>query len=104
MRAVLAKKFIACAIEINSPVTMHAMSSQRNRLVLLLFYQFLADALAFELGEVIDEEFAFEVVHFVLDADREQTICIHFKDMPLVVEGADTDFGGAVDRFVKARY
>ena len=54
--------------------------------MLLLFNQFLANAGSFHFGEVVDEEFAFEVIHFVLDADGEEAFGVHFERLTVLVQ------------------
>ena len=40
-----------------------------------LFLKFRLDALLLEAREIVDENFTLEVIHFVLDADREEFLC-----------------------------
>src|SRR6267143_2869326 len=40
-----------------------------------LFLKFRLDALLLEARQIVDEHFALEVIHFVLDADREEFLC-----------------------------
>ena len=40
-----------------------------------LFLKFRLDALLLEARQIVDEDFALEVIHFVLDADREEFLC-----------------------------
>jgi hypothetical protein len=44
--------------------------------------QLALDAFALEAGEVFDEDLAFEVVHLVLDADRQQVVGRISKGLP----------------------
>src|ERR1700679_1036873 len=46
-----------------------------------LFFQPPANQLAFEFGEVVDEQLAFEVIHLVLDAHSQQPVGLHFKGL-----------------------
>src|SRR6266853_3967348 len=40
-----------------------------------LFLKFRLDALLLEARQIVDEDFALEVIHFMLDADREEFLC-----------------------------
>src|SRR6266566_8699855 len=40
-----------------------------------LFLKFRLDALLLEARQIVDEDFALEVIHLVLDADREEFLC-----------------------------
>ena len=40
-----------------------------------LFLKFRLDALLLEARQIVDENFTLEVIHFVLDADREELVC-----------------------------
>ena len=40
-----------------------------------LFLKFRLDALLLEARQIVDENFTLEVIHFVLDADREEFLC-----------------------------
>src|SRR6266446_1544812 len=40
-----------------------------------LFLKFRLDALLLEARQIVDEDFALEVIHFVLDADGEEFLC-----------------------------
>src|SRR5690242_10733195 len=44
--------------------------------LLALFFQFLTDALALEVGEIIDEQLAVDVIHLMLDADGENVLAV----------------------------
>src|SRR5688500_7366433 len=46
---------------------------------LAILVQLLADALALEVGEVVDEQFRFQVGHFGLQADRRQAVQIRLE-------------------------
>ncbi|MCY1447309.1 hypothetical protein D9M71_639220 [compost metagenome] len=67
-------------------------------------FQFLLDAVAFERGQVIDEQFAIEVVAFVLDAHREQIFGDQFVGLAVAVQRLDLDPLRAIDVFVEARH
>src|SRR3954453_15106837 len=55
------------------------------------------DHLALEAGEMVDEQYALEMVHLVLEADREQTLDLLFMGGALLVEPAGADPVGPVD-------
>src|SRR5690606_10041097 len=44
-----------------------------------------------ERGQMIDEQYAVEMIDLVLDAGREQTLCLELADLVVVVEIAHAD-------------
>src|SRR6185503_61867 len=62
------------------------------------------DHLALEAGEVVDEEDAFEMVHLVLEADREQAGNLLFVRRALFVEPAGADAVRPVDLGILVRH
>src|SRR5882672_12388730 len=64
--------------------------------LLAVFLESLADALSLELGEVIDEELAVEMIDLVLDAHCQQAVGVQFELLPLDVLRPDPDAGGAL--------
>src|SRR5882672_145948 len=64
----------------------------------------LLQALALELGQVVDEELAVQVIHLVLDADGQQTFRLELERLAGPVERAHLDLGGAVDVVVELRH
>src|SRR5579875_442033 len=72
-----------------------AAGSSRARLALpALLVEFLADALALEVGEIVHEQLAVEVIHLVLEAHREKTLEIALERLALTVLGAHADLRG----------
>src|SRR6185503_3999686 len=61
----------------------------------------LFQALALQLGEVVDEQLAFEVVHLVLNADREHAVGVELERLAVGIERSDADRGGAIDEVVE---
>src|SRR5580658_8567153 len=60
-----------------------------------LFCQTPANQFALELGQVIDEELAFEVIHFMLDADRQQSLRVHLERLAVAAQRAHANMRGA---------
>ena len=67
-------------------------------------FQLLLDAVAFQRGQVVDEQLAVEVVAFVLDTYRQQVFGDQLKGLAVTVQGLDLDFGRSIDVFVEAGY
>src|SRR5262245_54177547 len=65
---------------------------------------FFLQALALELGEIVDEQLAFEVVHLVLNADREHAFGIELEGLAVGVDRAHANHGRAVDEVVELRH
>lgn len=72
-----------------------------NRQALLLL-ELLANTLLFELGEVIDKDFAVEVIDFVLNARREQAFGVEFEGATVAIERRHPNPTRAVDLVVHA--
>src|SRR5579862_1245411 len=47
-----------------------------GRTLLALLVEFLANPLALEVGEIVDEQLAVEMIHLVLDADRKDVVVV----------------------------
>ena len=65
----------------------------------LLFFGLGQDALAFESGEVIDKQLAIQMVHLVLNTNREDAFGLPFEGRPPSIEGGNPDPLGALDVF-----
>src|SRR5436190_23909885 len=63
-----------------------------------------ADALLLERREVFDEDLAAQVIHFVLDADRQQTLRFHRQGISAGIIGTNPDPIGAFDDIVNPRH
>src|SRR6185312_15081805 len=81
-----------------------AMRSDRSgrsggaRLALLAFLvELLADAVALDVGEVVDEELAVEMIHLVLQADREHSLEVALEPLAMAILGTDAHLRGALD-------
>ncbi|SCZ18074.1 Uncharacterised protein [Acinetobacter baumannii] len=70
----------------------------------MLLFQLLADAVALEGGQVVDEQLAVEVVAFVLDAYRQQAFGDFLEGVAIAVEGLDPDLLRSVHVLVEAGY
>src|SRR4051812_7036967 len=62
-----------------------------------------ADALLLELGKVLDEHLACQVIHFVLDAYGQQALRFERECVAVLVEGANLDALGTRHQLVDAR-
>src|SRR4051812_2301340 len=67
------------------------------------FGEFLDDAVALELGDMVDEQDAVEVVDLVLDAGREQALGLDLVGLAVEVEILEPHLGGALDILVDFR-
>src|SRR5258706_3691255 len=61
-----------------------------------------ANALLLELREAFDEHLALQVIHFVLDADRKQSLCLEREQLAVLVVGAHLDALGPLQRVIDA--
>src|SRR6266850_2740507 len=68
-----------------------------------LFLKLRLDALLLEARQIVDEDFALEVIHFVLDANRQELVCDEGEGLAVQIERAHGDALGALDRFVDSR-
>jgi hypothetical protein len=68
-----------------------------------LFFQPPANQLPLELGEIIDEQLAFEMIHLMLDADGEQPLRIHFERFAVPAQRAHANMRGARQLVIDAR-
>jgi len=62
-----------------------------------LFDQLGLDAIAFEIGQIIDEDLAHQVIQFVLDAHCQQPLGLEFERLAVAIERAHGDALGALD-------
>src|SRR5262245_38171110 len=67
-----------------------------------LLRQLGADALLLQLREVLDEHLALQVIHLVLDADREQPLGLERERLAVLIVGAHLDALGALHQLVDA--
>src|SRR5258708_16530152 len=65
-----------------------------------LFLKLGLDALLLEARQIVDEDFALEVIHLVLDANREELVCDEGERLAVQIERAHGDALGALDRLV----
>src|ERR1044071_666111 len=68
-----------------------------------LLGQLGANALLLELRQVLDEHLALQVIHLVLDADREQPLSLERESGAVLVIGANLDPLGTLDQLVDRR-
>src|SRR5450432_2951033 len=64
---------------------------------LAFLLELLADALALHLRQVVDEQFALQVIQLVLDAHREEIGVLDLAYLAGAVMRAQADAGGALD-------
>ena len=62
-----------------------------------LLVELAPDALALELGKVVDEQLAFEMIHLVLQAHRQQALELPLERAPVPVLRAHANARGALD-------
>ena len=65
-----------------------------------MFLKLGLDALLLEARQIVDEDFALEVIHFVLDANRQELVCDAGERLSVQIERANGDALGALDRLV----
>src|SRR6185369_4384939 len=66
-----------------------------------LLHRLLLQSLAFELRQVVDEQLPLEMIHLVLDADREEPLGLELERLAVAVERADFDLRSAIDVVVE---
>src|SRR5262249_35453158 len=71
--------------------------------LLALLLQAPADELALQLGQIVDEELAFEVIHLVLDTHREHTLRVDLERLAVAIERMHANSGGALELGVDSR-
>src|SRR5690606_37561032 len=71
---------------------------------LVLFFQLFANPLALQRAEIVDEQFAVEMIDLVLDAHRQQSLGLDLEWLSFPVERPHPDPLGPPDGFVEARY
>ena len=74
------------------------MSENRGGFLLLaatVLLQALADTLTLCLGEIVDEQFAVQVIHLVLHADGKQAVELALDLLSVPIEVANPDMLGA---------
>ena len=69
----------------------------------MLFLELGRDALLFKARQILNENFALQMIHLVLDANRKQPVRIDYAGDALVVERAHLDPGRASDEIKNAR-
>lgn len=55
---------------------------------------------AFEFGEVIDKQLAFEVIHLMLDADGQHAFSVELKGLAMLIQRTNADACGAFYRLI----
>src|SRR3954463_9179843 len=73
-------------------------------LFLAVLVELLANALALQVRQVIDEELAFEVIHLVLHTDGEDVVAVALEHVALPVQRPHPDFRGPHDFVEDARH
>src|SRR5437879_12184305 len=74
-----------------------ARRSRARGALLALLLELLANALALEVRQVVDEELALEMIHLVLDAHREDVLEVALEEVAVAVLGAQPDLRRALD-------
>src|SRR5690348_2456916 len=78
----------ACSAKCGVPAKIRRRNAERSGGLSQLLRQLGADALLLQLRQVLDEHLALQVIHLVLDADREQTLCFERKRIAVLIVGA----------------
>lgn len=60
-------------------------------MLFLALGDFLSDSVYFHSAEIFYKQFAVKVIHFMLDADSQKILCLHFKFLAFGVLRADGD-------------
>src|SRR5205085_10572757 len=68
-----------------------ARRSRARGALLALLLELLANALALEVRQVVDEELALEMIHLVLDAHREDVLAVALEELAVAVLGAEAN-------------
>src|SRR5690349_8154007 len=64
--------------------------------LLALLVELLANALALEIGQVVDEQLAVEMIHLVLDAHGEDVLVVALEARAAAILEAHAHLGGAL--------
>ena len=81
---------------------MASLLNRASSALTMLFFQLLLDAVALEVGQVIDEQLAVEVIALVLDAHGEQAFGDQLEGLAIAIQRLDLDLLRAVDVLVEA--
>ena len=68
----------------------------------LLFLQLASNALALQRRQIVDEQFALQMIYFMLKANCQQAIQLPTEALSLTVQGGHFHTGRPTDCFVKA--
>src|SRR5256885_1441030 len=85
------------------PAKTRRRKARSGRLAQLLG-QLGANALLLELRQVLDEDLALQMIHFMLDADREQPLRFQRERIAVLVIGPHLDPLSALNQLVDARH
>jgi hypothetical protein len=69
--------------------------------VALVLLELLADAVALELGQVVDEQLALEMIDLVLNAHREQAVALELERLAVATQRAHADVLARVSQRVE---
>src|SRR5690606_30431539 len=72
--------------------------------LLALLFELLTDASALEVGEIVDEELAVQMIDFVLNTDSKQPVGIELNRLAFAIERTDANPLGAPDLVVYPRH
>ena len=65
-------------------------------------FQLFPDPIPLQPGKVVDKDLAIEMIHFMLDTDRQYLIGLCFEGVPIYIHGIDPDLAGSLNRGIDA--
>src|SRR6185436_17630875 len=99
----IASSAVAANGGVPAKTTRKARGARLLRGLALALLQLRADAFLLELGEILDEDLALEMVHLVLDARGQEARGVEREARPVAVEGGHRDALGALDVVIDSR-
>src|SRR4051812_12893746 len=90
--------------ETSVSVAFASFAGQLGGVFFPIFLELLANALALQVGEVVDEELAVEVIHLMLHAHGKDVVAVTLELLPLAVEGAHANLGRPHNLIEHARH
>src|SRR5437588_3384472 len=85
----------ACSAKCGVPAKIRRRDAERSGGLAQLLRQLGANALLLQLREVLDEHFAFQVIHLMLDAHGEQALRLEGERVAVLIIGANLHAFGA---------
>src|ERR1041385_4972805 len=86
------------------PAKIRRRNAERSGGLAQLLGELGADALLLQLREVLDKDLALQVIHFVLNAHGEQTLCFQREGVAVLVVRANFHALGARHELIDARH